>query len=106
MKLVCPDRRYLIHPFEAGSVAEALSLLQDAHDFLARRASKSLNAVPYWGCISKRLGNVSGEDVDLRAPNDEAPPALIGKPFERFCEVLNITATAQRLIDALKWIAE
>ncbi len=79
-------------------------MLQDAHDYLVRRASRTRLVTPYWGCITKRSGNLIGQDVDLRSRANDPTGALIGKDAESFREVVNMTATAQRLIDALSWV--
>lgn len=101
---MAPTRSYLIHAFEANSTVEALKSLQEAHDFLVCRASKVRAAAPYWGCIAKRSGGVVGGDVDLRSRAGDLAPSLVGKFVEAFCEVVNMTATVQRLIDTLTWI--
>lgn len=77
----------------------ALKLLREAHTFLANRVVSAQNQISNdidnWGIRTKRLM------VDLRGG-----PELIGKPSEKFVELINILATTERTLEAMDWLAK
>ncbi len=89
---------HLVAPITNRSIPEALKLLSTAHGYLVDRAANtiaSLGHVPphRWGIQVKRSSVALGG----------TRPILVTKASERFAEVLNIVATLERLIDALRW---
>jgi hypothetical protein len=92
---------HVVQPFTNKTFAEAINLLRAAHEFLTARAKSALQASDEdgacWGIALKR------SSVDL---SGDGIPSLIGKTEEKLGEVINIAATVERLIDAIKWFAE
>ena len=91
---------HLINPIRSQPIKVTLDDLRSAHEFLVGRAKNSVAAlstyVVPWGIKAKRL------NVDLSRSNQ---PRLVGKDKERFAEVVNMTATIERMMDALEWFA-
>lgn len=89
---------HLIEPMFVVSYAAAIQQLENAHIFLVQRAREAITtssiSASTWGIEFKRLM------VDLATVNC---PAMIVKQNERFGEVVNMAATIERLIPALKW---
>jgi hypothetical protein len=89
---------HLIKSFEEKAIKDGLADLRAAHDFLVDRAKSSLKEFeainPPWGINAKRIS------VNLQC---EKRPILIGKDEEKLSEVINMAATAERLIDVLEW---
>ena len=89
---------HIIETIKYESLAVALEQLREAHSFVASRAvaaQKSIGTnIDHWGLAAKRLF------VSL-----EGGPALIGKPSEKFVELINILATTERTMEALEWFA-
>jgi hypothetical protein len=83
------------------SYADAIRELELAHAFLVRRAGEEIatSSIPAarWGIGAKRL------DVDLN--REGRPEQRIGKLTERFGEIVNITATIERMIALLRWLS-
>jgi hypothetical protein len=92
---------HLIDPLFDVSYADAIERLETAHAFLVERAAAAIatSSLPAsrWGIEAKRLV------VDLSAGGR---PALIGKLNERFGEVVNMAATIERMIPALRWFSQ
>jgi hypothetical protein len=92
--------KHLVAPIRGTSLLDALRGLSDAHRFLVARAQLAIAQIPAadagWGVHLKRL------DVNL-AGNER--PELISKTQERFAEVVNMLATIERLLSALRWFA-
>ena len=90
---------HVVQPLFDTTYAVALSQLETAHQHLVRCAQDSLLAstldATRWGIQTKRLV------VDL---TDNAPD-LIGKRNEKFGEIINIAATIERLIPAIRWFS-
>lgn len=80
------------------AIDNAVVALQEAHSFLVKCATAAGDRIShqpqFWGIAAKRLS------VDLR-PSDA--PRLIGKSQERFVEVINMSATVERLVAFLVW---
>lgn len=76
----------------------ALDQLKTAHSFVAARAIEAQirigTDIDHWGLAAKRLV------VDLRGG-----PELVGKPAEKFVELINILATTERTIETLEWLS-
>ncbi|MFN9295248.1 MAG: hypothetical protein ACK6EB_44805, partial [Planctomyces sp.] len=92
---------HVVQPFTNKTFAEAINLLRAAHEFLTARAKSALQAsdadMACWGIALKR------SSVDL---SGDGIPSLIGKTEEKLGEVINIAATDERLIDAIKCFSE
>lgn len=77
-------------------LVSALDRAKEAHAFISNRVIKSqamIGTSPIrWGITTKRML------VDLRGG-----PDLVGKPEEKFVELINILATTERTIEALEW---
>jgi len=91
---------HVVEPFTNASFGDALPRLRAAHRYLVSRAKDAINASHFhesrWGTSIKRsLVKLDVGDV----------PPLIGKSDEKLGEVINITATVERLIDAIDWFA-
>ena len=81
----------------SGEIVDVRQELQEAHDFLvkcAQAAQTSVSDATSWGIDTKRVSV---------ALNVSQPPLKIGKPEERMGELVNMTATVERLLDALRW---
>jgi hypothetical protein len=92
---------HLVAPITDTPIPDAIALLAAAHDYLVGRAaeaSSALATVPRhrWGIQAKRTSVEFGGNR----------PELVTKASERFAEVLNIVATLERLIDALRWFQD
>lgn len=91
---------HLIEPLRNCTISEAITTLLEAHTFLVQRYSCAENTIPVdvpdWGIRMKRLR------VNL---DTETRPTIVGKMEERRGELVNILATLERLIAALKWFA-
>ena len=89
---------HIIETISNATAANALEALQAAHDFLASQVvaaqSELASDTAHWGMAMKRAV------VDL-----EGGPPLVGKTSERFVELINILATTERTIEALRWLA-
>src|SRR5215208_1068518 len=91
---------HLIATIRNCTINEALDELTAAHSFIAHRARAAIVNVPdassAWGARAKRL------DVELGGVDR---PRLVEKTTEKFAEVVNTLATAERLIAALRWFS-
>lgn len=92
---------HLVTPFAGLSLHDARCQLAEAHDYLVSCCLAALATIPkagpLWGAEMKRLR------VDLEA----APrPVVVHKDAERFGEVVNMTATLERLVAALGWFEQ
>jgi len=91
---------HLIEPFTNASFEDAVADLRAANSFIVGRAKEAMIAadvnVAMWGISLKRT------PVDLTG---NSRPRLIGKPTEKLSEVINITATVERLIAAIEWFS-
>ncbi len=90
---------HLVQPFGHVSMPQALERLREAHGFLVARGKLSAlvsSANESWGIDNKRH-RVSLEKLDR--------PEDIGKESERLPELINMTATIERLIGTLDWAA-
>lgn len=91
---------HVVEPFSNASFDEAIHDLRAAHAFVVSRAKAAIHGADVhpgsWGIALKRTL------IDLTA---ESRPKLIGKPSEKLGEVINITATIERLIAAMEWFA-
>ena len=88
---------YLVKPILEASVPNAISEFRGVHDFLAAQTRAAVASEhDQWAINIKRL------IVDLRGRNR---PSLLGKEEEKLIEVLNVTASLERLIAALNWFS-
>ena len=91
---------HLIRGVTETAQTEALRQFEEAHEFLVDRARASLGQLALererWGAFAKRAS------VDLSGPGRHP---LVSKDSERVVEVINMTATLERLIDALRYFA-
>ena len=91
---------HLVKPIENQSIQKTVYDLRVAHRFLVECATNSIEELSSnsdsWGIKAKRL------KVALNQPQK---PYLVDKTTEILTEVVNITATMERLIDALEWFA-
>jgi hypothetical protein len=92
---------HIVKPLNDVSFDDALRRLRAAHHFLVSRANETIKESSHdesrWGKSLKRsFVRLSGDDQ----------PKLIGKPEEKFTEIINIVATLERLIDALDWFSK
>lgn len=91
---------HLIKPTKRATQAEAAHQLIGAHAFLVARTRTSIGqlagARSAWGGFAKRA------NVDLSGPDCHP---LVAKPRERIIEAINMAATLERLLDALRWFA-
>lgn len=91
---------HVVEPFANAGFDEALKWLQEAHGHLVARARSTLNGasseISMWGSFVKRT------DVELDGAH---VPKLIGKKEEKLGELINIAATLERLMDAIRWFA-
>jgi hypothetical protein len=89
---------HLVNPLRNATYNAAIRELQLVHAFLVRRAGEEIasSAIPAdrWGIGAKRL------EVRLIG---EGRTKYIGKPSERFGEVVNMTATIERMLALLQW---
>jgi hypothetical protein len=87
---------YLIKTIYNFSTQEAADILEQTHQLIvdcAINSQKELSTdTVSWGANIKRL--------TVPLPFDRL---LVGKSGEKFVEIINILATAERTIDALKW---
>ena len=92
---------HLVKSFCDKQYEEALSMLESAHHYLVEHAKKSLKSVAnepgQWGIQIKRTV------VKL---NGTEKPELIDKSEEKFVEIINLTATIERLISVIRWFSE
>ncbi len=90
---------HVIETIQDLSPNAALKLLRVTHAFIAARATAAQGAIntdiDHWGMAAKRMS------VDLRGG-----PDLVGKPAEKFVELINILATTERTIEALEWLSK
>jgi len=90
---------HLIETIYDTSIPNAVSLLEKTHELIVNCAhttqSTSISDSSAWGEQLKRL--------EVSLPCGEA---LIGKPKEKFVEIINVLATVERTISALKWLLE
>lgn len=91
---------HLIRGLSGTTQPDALRQFERAHAFLVDRARDSLSQLSLrrerWGAFAKRAS------VDLSGPGRDP---LVSKDSERIVEVINMTATLERLIDALRYFA-
>jgi len=87
---------HLIETIYGVSVGKAISLLETTHSSIVscviNDQSKLSTETKSWGVIMKRL------EIDLLVGE-----GLVGKSSEKYVEVINILATVERTIAALKW---
>src|SRR5262245_48780373 len=92
---------HLITVVRHVGIEQALTELSAAHAFVVARAHATVSRVPTadpaWGAHVKRL------EVDLRGPDR---PALVQKEREKLAEVVNMLATVERMLSALRWFAK
>jgi len=91
---------HLVGPITDMALPAAIAELQDAHDYIVSQTAQTMSALSQapghrWGIQAKRT------EVLLRGDR----PPLVQKASERFAEVLNIVATLERLIDAMRWFS-
>ena len=91
---------HLVNPLRDVSFADAIAQLDLVHSFLVQRAGAEIatSKIPaaHWGIGAKRL------EVKLATPDR---PPLVGKPSERFGEIVNMAATIERMIPLLRWLS-
>jgi hypothetical protein len=89
---------HLILPLCDLTLAATIERVQAAHDFLVGRAAEVSVALhsDAWGVKMKRL------QVPLAIAGR---PRDIGKEEEGLVELVNMTATAERMLGALRWLA-
>lgn len=91
---------HLIEPFCDCTLEEALSYLETAHDFIVERAEDSLRPlgrINPWGTVLKRR---------LVTLGSGHRPAAVGKLAETLGEIINITATVERLIAGISCLSK
>ena len=92
---------HLVAPLKGVDLYAARQQLVHAHTFLVARSVDALATAPVavqlWGATMKR------KHVNLGASDR---PNVVGKDSERFVEVVNMVATLERLIDALRFFDE
>ena len=91
---------HLIATVRNSAIGDATNDLSAAHTFIVARAHAAVLRVPAadpaWGAHVKRL------EVDLRATDR---PVLVQKEREKLAEVVNMLATVERVLSALRWFA-
>jgi hypothetical protein len=89
---------HLVLPFWKASLSDAINRLRVAHEYLTECAASAAppKAASDWGTRFKRIA------VSLDLPNR---PADIGKAQEKLAEVINMAATLERLLGALRWFS-
>lgn len=89
---------HLINTIYDASISSAITSLEEAHTLIVERviaAQKVINVDSLaWGEQFKRL--------EVSLPQGAG---LIGKHKEKFVEIINILATVERTISALKWLS-
>jgi len=87
---------HLIETIYGVSMNEAINLLDITHSSIVtsviKNQAKLATENQSWGIVMKRL------EIDLCAGE-----GLVGKSSEKYVEVINILATVERTIAALKW---
>ena len=93
------EKAYMAHIIETikdQSIGTALEQLREAHAFVAAKAVAAQRSIGtnlnHWGLAAKRM-----------IVNLEGGPVLVGKPAEKFVELINILATTERTAEALEW---
>jgi hypothetical protein len=92
------ENSYLVDPILETPLANAIDELRTVHGFLVAQAKVTVadahEAGDHWTVEMQSL------IVNLRGPNQ---PRLVGKEAEGLAELLNVTASLERLIVALTW---
>jgi hypothetical protein len=87
---------HLIEPIENQLLIDAIYQLEKTQDLIVNSAISAQGKIgseeKTWGSDFKRL--------EVQLPEGKY---LIGKPTEKFVEVINILATTERTVSALKW---
>jgi len=90
---------HLIKAIYDTTVPNAVNVLENTHELIVERAIATQNKIDTdsttWGAQLKRL--------DVSLPSGEL---LVKRPKEKFVEIINILATVERTISALKWLSE
>lgn len=90
---------HLIETIYDTSVSKAISSLEDTHALIVERTIREQKNIgtnmSMWGAQLKRM------EVSLPVGK-----ILIGKSSEKFVEIINILATTERTISALKWLSK
>jgi hypothetical protein len=88
---------HLIKAIENKAIIETIKKLENTHLLIVNSLVNikliSTNS-PFWGIELKGL--------EVTLPENE----LIGKPKEKFTEIINILATTERTISALRWFSK
>lgn len=92
---------HVVEPFTNASFNHALQSLRSAHGYLVSRAQEAIDTSNF--DVARWATSVKRSPVRLDVGD---VPGLIGKPYEKLGEVINIAATVERLIDAIVWFAE
>ena len=91
---------HVIKPFANEPFQNAVARLRSAHEHIVSQAQESLatfeGSGECWGITIKR------HRVELDTRHESR---LIGKPDEKLAEIINISATIERLIAAIEWFA-
>src|SRR4051812_47205968 len=89
---------HLVRPFGNVPLPAAIQRLRAAHEFLVTCAASASPpvAAPDWGTRFKRVA------VPLDRPGR---PTDIEKTQEKLAEVINMAATLERLLGALRWFS-
>ncbi len=88
---------YLVKPILEASLPNSISEFRAVHDFLVAQTRAAVASEhDQWAINIKRL------IVDLRGAHR---PSLLGKEEEKLIEVLNVTASLERLMAALNWFS-
>jgi hypothetical protein len=91
---------HVIKPFANESFQNAIARLRSAHEHVVSQArdaiAKSETTGQCWGIAIKR------HHVELDTRHESR---LIGKTNEKLSEIINISATVERLIAAIEWFA-
>ena len=89
---------HILETLRDGGLQQAISTLEKAHREIVSSCTKAQSEIEHlgelWGIGLKRL--------EVRLPNI---PGIIGKESEKLVELINILATVERTISALKWFA-
>ncbi|MEH6519278.1 MAG: hypothetical protein V7742_21580 [Halioglobus sp.] len=90
---------HILEAIRGTEIQKAVSILEDAHQKIVLRAAEATleaeSDAELWGRRLKRL------EVSL-----PLIPGVVGKSSEKLVELINILATVERTISALKWFGQ
>ena len=89
---------HLVTEIRGVSLEDAIESVTESHREVVASARRAVQALDQhestWGAAAKRLSVTFSPDAEGLG---------LGKKGERFAEVMNMAATMERLLDALKW---